>query len=199
MDILIEVNKYTTLPNGEGSYEMMRNGWTYDDCSDNPNINDGPYIGAAWGINGLIRMLDLIGSDVQQANPALYNRLGEQLRAEVLQMVDDWKNNRAWYMKGQLGLNPCGSGRPNTNQWIEPVCALINASLFLISRFGQTDLVPAYNLGVCLLGFSIKNQFTDGGFAEGWGYASQCAPEAFFTIEMMNKTGDVRIRVELSR
>jgi len=194
MDILREINKYTTSPNGQGSYDMMRNGWTIANCSDNPNVNDGPYLGTAWGTNGLVRMLDLIGPAVQEADPVLYSRLGDQLRSEVLQMVDDWKNNRAWYMKGHLGTNPCGSGTPNTNQWIEPVCALINASLFLIDRFGQTDLKPAYNMGVCLLGFSVKNQFTDGGFAEGWGYAVQCAPEMFFTMEMMNKSGDFRIR-----
>jgi hypothetical protein len=135
-----------------------------------------------------------LGEELQEVDSDLYNRLRDQLRAEVLNMIDDWKNNRAWYMKGHLGSNPCGSGRPNTNQWIEPVCALINASLFLISRFGQNDLKPAYNLGVCLLGFSIKNQFTDGGFAEGWGYASQCAPEIFYTIERMNATGDFRLR-----
>ncbi len=194
LDILREINKYTTGPNGQGSYEMMRNGWTIDNCSDDPNVNDGPYLGTAWGINGLVRMLDLIGPAVQQADPVLYSKLGDQLRSEVLQMVDDWKNNRAWYMKGQLATNPCGSGRSNTNQWIEPVCALINASLFLIDKFGQTDLKPAYNMGACLLGFSVKNQFTDGGFAEGWGYAAQCAPEMFFTIERMNKSGDFRIR-----
>jgi hypothetical protein len=47
---------------------------------------------------------------------------------------------------------------------------------------------------VCLLGFSIKNQFTDGGFAEGWAYATQTASEIFYTIERMNATGDFRLR-----
>jgi|LakMenE18May11ns_1017448.scaffolds.fasta_scaffold9956482_3 alpha-tubulin suppressor-like RCC1 family protein len=176
-DILTEIN--THVP-------FQRNGWDLYYCSD-PILKNGCYLATSWYINGAINMLydlqNLVSTD-------LTNKIKDQLKAEVFGLVDNWKNRLAWYTKGQLTGLPTGAGQPNTNQWIEPAASLVNATLYL----GDSNLLPAYNLGVSLLAETLNYGNVDGSYFEGWAYAQQSMPELFNTINYMAASGDTRLK-----
>ena len=176
-DILTEIN--THVP-------FQRNGWTIYNCTD-PILKDGCYLGTPWYINGTINMLydlqNLVSTDLK-------NKIKDQLKSEVFGLVDNWKNRLAWYTKGQLTGLPTGAGQPNTNQWIEPAASLVNATLYL----NDSNLLPAYNLGVSLLAETLNYGHADGAYFEGWSYAQQSMPEVFNTINYMAASGDTRLK-----
>ena len=97
-----------------------------------PAGGDGVWLATAWGMSGIVEMLDLLGDQV----PAqLRARLDLLLREEVMRICEDWADRRPWFVRVHT---------PVSNQWLEPSLALVQACLHL----KDPRLAPCYDLGV---------------------------------------------------
>lgn len=156
---------------------FQRPGWSLADPTRTmPAGGDGVNMATAWGINGVIDMLDVLGDRV----PAdLRQRLMMCLRREVAAIVDSWAFERPWYVK---------SDTANSNQWIDPSAALMKACLFI----GDQRLMPAYQLGAENVARSLAMSGRDGAFLEGVSYAQMSLGPLFDVLIAARGTGDDR-------
>ena len=157
--------------------QFQRPGWSLADPTRTmPEGGDGVNMATAWGINGVVDILHVLGDRV----PAdLRKRLMLSLRREVAAIVDSWAYQRPWYVK---------SGSANSNQWIDPSAALMKACMFI----GDSDLMPAYILGAENLARSLSLSGQDGAFLEGVSYAQMSLGPVFDTLIAARMTGDAR-------
>jgi hypothetical protein len=156
---------------------LQRAGWTlYDPGAKMPLGGDGVWLGTAWGIEGIVEMLSVLGDRVPSE---LRAELVQNLRSEIAEIVSDWKQRRPWYVR---------SATVQSNQWIEPSSALVRACLFL----GDAQLLDSYNLGVRSLAASLEALGDDGAFAEGLSYAAMTAGSLLNAMEDLRQNGDSR-------
>jgi hypothetical protein len=157
---------------------LQRPGWTaYTPDVRLPNGGDGVWLGTAWGIQGIVEMLFILGDRV----PAeLRADLCQLLQREVERVRDDWTNGRPWYVKTRAH---------QSNQWIEVSAALARACLYL----GQQRNLDAYNLAVESLARTLETLGQDGAFVEGVTYASMTEGSLFDAIGLIRGTGDSRL------
>lgn len=168
ISMLEAANKYVPL---------QRPGATVSDL--NVPINpggDGVWLATAWGISAIVDMLTILGDDVPVD---LRNRLAFQLRGEVKRIVEDWRDQRPWFVRVHNVIS---------NQWIEPTIGLIKACLYL----GDPRLLPAYNLGAENLAQSLRAHGTDGAFLEGVTYAEGTMFAVHDILASMRRSGDSR-------
>lgn len=138
----------------------------------------GGYLGSPRAISGIVNMVSILGDDV---SPLLLRKLKILVTHEVLLIVKNWKQYLSWYVNGN---------QSNTNQWQEPAMGLIEACIFI----KDSNLLPAYNLGVALLGESLLTSLgSDGGFPEGFGYATSVTPLMDNVLLKMMSMGDTRL------
>ena len=156
---------------------FQRPGWTlYDPGSRLPPGGDGVWLATAWGIDGVVEMLSVLGDRV----PAdLRSELARRLRSEVAQIVRDWAQERPWYVKSRAF---------QSNQWIEPSVGLVKACLFL----RDPELLDAYNLGVQNLAASLARLGGDGAFSEGVSYAAMTSGSLLRVLDDLRLNGDER-------
>ena len=156
---------------------FQRPGWSLGDPDRRmPPGGDGVNMATAWGINGVIDMMDALGDRV----PAdLRSRLRTRLRGEVEAIVDSWRNRRPWYVQSDAVMS---------NQWIDPSAALVRACLFL----EDDSLAPAYQLGVENIWRSLQASAGDGAFLEGVTYAQMSLGPLFEAVSAMRGNGDLR-------
>jgi len=196
-DMIDKISKYTDVPGGKVKFQ--RTGWTIGfrgessgSCAENINIEDGSYLGDLWITEPLLLTLDIINhiEEIGQPSigPELKNRIHAALRYELFELVKNWKELLGWYTRGSLVGGPL-VGQPNTNQWIEPACAMVQIPLLLEDQ----DLLPAYNLGVTLLLSTLIALQDDGSFSEGWSYSEQSVNKILKTLQLMKHAGDNRI------
>ena len=157
--------------------QFQRPGWSLADPTRTmPEGGDGVNMATAWGINGVVDILHVLGDRV----PAdLRKRLMLSLRREIAAIVDSWAYQRPWYVK---------SGSANSNQWIDPSAALMKACMFV----GDPELMPAYILGAENLARSLSLSGQDGAFLEGVSYAQMSLGPVFDTLIAARMTGDAR-------
>jgi hypothetical protein len=156
---------------------FQRPGWTlYDPGLKLPPGGDGVWLATAWGIDGVVEMLSVLGDRV----PAdLRSELTQRLRSEVAQIVSDWAQERPWYVKSRA---------VQSNQWIEPSVGLVKACLFL----RDPGLLDAYNLGVQNLAASLARLGGDGAFSEGVSYAAMTSGSLLRVLDDLRLNGDER-------
>jgi hypothetical protein len=156
---------------------LQRPGWTlYTPTAALPEAGDGVWLATAWGIEGIVEMLAVLGDRVPQS---LRIELEQRLRSEVALIVRDWARSTPWYVRS----NACQS-----NQWIEPSAGLVRACLFL----RDPALIDAYNLGVRNLAASLERLGADGSFLEGVSYASMSSRSLLAVLGDLRSSGDTR-------
>jgi hypothetical protein len=156
---------------------FQRPGWTlYSPSAVMPADGDGVWLATAWGIEGTVEMLSVLGDRVP---PNLRSELEQRLRSEVGLIVHDWANSVPWYVS---------SGAVQSNQWIEPSAGLVRACLFL----RDPALLDAYNLGVRNLAMSLRLMGSDGAFLEGVSYASMTSRSLLRVLSDLRAAGDMR-------
>jgi hypothetical protein len=155
---------------------LQRPGWTLASTTSLPVDGDGVWLGTAWGIEGIVGMLTALGDRVPQQ---LKGDLEILLRREVRNICVDWADQRPWYVKSRAF---------NSNQWTEPAIALTRACLFL----GDSQLLPAYNLGVESVAASLEVHGADGAYLEGFSYAAQSIGPVFELLDDLRFNGDLR-------
>jgi hypothetical protein len=157
---------------------LQRPGWTaYQPDVHLPPEGDGVWLATAWGIHGIVEMLDILGPDVPVG---LRSELRALIRQEAIRIADDWAAKRPWYVKSRAA---------QSNQWIEVSAALARACLYL----GDPDLLIHYNLAVDNLSESLKTLGADGAFVEGVTYASMTEGSLFEAIGLIRASGDNRL------
>jgi hypothetical protein len=155
---------------------LQRPGWTLASTTSLPVDGDGVWLGTAWGIEGIVGMLTALADRVPQQ---LKGDLEILLRREVKNICVDWADQRPWYVKSRAF---------NSNQWSEPAIALTRACLFL----GDSQLLPAYNLGVESVAASLEVHGADGAYLEGFSYAAQSIGPVFELLDDLRFNGDLR-------
>ena len=157
---------------------LQRPGWTaYTPDAHLPPDGDGVWLGTAWGINGIVEMLSILGDDVPSV---LRAELRQLIQREIDRIVEDWTAGRPWYVRVQAY---------QSNQWIEVAAALARACLFL-EQPGNQD---AYNLAVGSLAKTLETLGQDGAFVEGLTYASMTEASLFDAVGLIRGTGDERL------
>ncbi len=142
-----------------------------------PSGGDGVWLATAWGISGIVEMLDLLGDQV----PApLRASLESLLREEVMHICEDWADRRPWFVRVRT---------PVSNQWLEPSLALVQACLHL----KDPGLAPCYDLGVENIAQTLAALGSDGAFLEGFSYANQSAGPLFDAVRAVRANGDRRL------
>ena len=142
-----------------------------------PAGGDGVWLATAWGMSGIVEMLDLLGDQV----PAqLRARLDLLLREEVMRICEDWADRRPWFVRVHT---------PVSNQWLEPSLALVQACLHL----KDPRLAPCYDLGVENIAQTLAALGSDGAFLEGFSYANQSAGPLFDGVRAVRANGDRRL------
>jgi len=142
-----------------------------------PSGGDGVWLATAWGISGIVEMLDLLGDQV----PApLRANLDALLREEVVPICEDWADRRPWFVRVHT---------PVSNQWLEPSLALVQACLHL----KDPRLAPCYDLGVENIAQTLAALGSDGAFLEGFSYANQSAGPLFDAVRAVRSNGDRRL------
>ena len=160
-----------------GHDPLQRPGYTLASAASTmPADGDGVWLATAWGIDGIIDMLSLLGDRVPSD---LQADLEVLLRREVRNICVDWADQRPWFVRVRAF---------NSNQWMEPSIALIKACLYL----GDRELLPAYDLGVESLAASLAVHGEDGAFLEGFSYAGQSLGTVFEIIDDLRANGDQR-------
>lgn len=157
---------------------LQRSGYTLtaDDLT-MPAGGDGVWLATAWGISGIVEMLDVLGDRV----PApIREKLNLLLREEVLRMCEDWADRRPWFVRVHT---------PVSNQWLEPSLALVQACLHL----KDPQLAPCYDLGVENIAQTLAALGSDGAFLEGFSYANQSAGPLFDAVRAVRANGDSRL------
>jgi hypothetical protein len=156
---------------------LQRPGWTlYTPSAVIPPSGDGVWLATAWGIDGIIEILSILGDRVPTE---LRSSLELQLRTEVAAIVKDWSQQTPWYVRSRAA---------QSNQWIEPSAALVRACLFL----GDPALNDAYELGVRNLTASVQRLGDDGAFLEGVTYASMTSGTLLRVLSDLRLAGDAR-------
>jgi hypothetical protein len=158
---------------------LQRPGWTlYSPVSAMPASGDGVWLATAWGIEGIVEMLSVLGERVPLE---LRSELRELLRREISRIVEDWARQTPWYVRSRTF---------QSNQWIEVSAGLVKGCLFL----GDPELMDAYELGVRNLGSTLRRLGNDGGFLEGVTYASMTTGSLLSVLSDLRATGDDRLR-----
>jgi hypothetical protein len=156
---------------------FQRAGWSLGDASRTmPEGGDGVNMATAWGIHGVIDILEVLGD---RAPDALRASLRQRLRAEIVAIVDSWTARRPWYVQSDAAMS---------NQWIDPSAALVRACLYL----GDPSLADEYELGVRNVSKAIGMSASDGAFLEGITYAQMSFGPLFQAILAMKDAGDRR-------
>ncbi|MBU6209396.1 MAG: heparinase II/III family protein [Planctomycetes bacterium] len=142
-----------------------------------PPGGDGVWLATAWGVSGIVEMLDLLGDQV----PApLRARLELLLREEVMRICEDWADRRPWFVRVHT---------PVSNQWLEPSLALVQACLHL----KDPGLARCYDLGVENIAQTLSALGGDGAFLEGFSYANQSVGPLFDAVRAVRANGDRRL------
>ena len=158
---------------------FQRPGWSLGDPDRRmPPGGDGVNMATAWGVHGVIDILEILGDRIPEA---LRHRLRERLRSEVAAIVDSWSARRPWYVQSDAAMS---------NQWIDPSAALIRACLYL----GEPELADEYELGVRNVTKSLGMSASDGAFLEGVTYAQMSFGPLFEALMAMKDAGDDRLQ-----
>lgn len=142
-----------------------------------PAGGDGVWLATAWGISGIVEMLDLLGDQVPEP---LRTKLDLLLREEVMRICEDWADRRPWFVRVHT---------PVSNQWLEPSLALVQACMHL----QDPRLAPCYDLGVENIAQTLAALGADGAFLEGVSYANQSAGPLFDGVRAVRGNGDRRL------
>lgn len=142
-----------------------------------PAGGDGVWLATAWGMSGIVEMLEILGDQVP---PTLRVRLELLLREEIARICEDWADRRPWFVRVHT---------PVSNQWLEPSLALVQACLFL----KDARLAPCYDLGVENIAQTLAALGSDGAFLEGVSYANQSAGPLFDGVRAVRANGDRRL------
>ncbi len=157
---------------------FQRPGWSLGDASRTmPVGGDGVNMATAWGVHGVIDILEVLGDRVPEG---LRNRLRERLHSEVALIVDSWTARRAWYVQSDAVMS---------NQWVDPSAALVRACIFL----RDSSLSDAYELGVRNVSRTLDASASDGAFLEGVTYAQMSLAPLFQALLAMQDAGDTRL------
>jgi hypothetical protein len=157
---------------------FQRPGWSLGDAGRQlPPGGDGVNMATAWGVHGVIDILDVLGDRVPVG---LRDRLRERIRGEVAAIVDSWTARRPWYVQSDAAMS---------NQWVDPSAALVRACLFL----REPHLADEYELGVRNVTRTLGMSSSDGAFLEGVTYAQMSFGPLFEAIVAMNDSGDTRL------
>lgn len=160
---------------------LQRPGWTCFSTGSRlpPDGKDGSWLSTGTGVRAIMLALDLLPEGA--VNATLRARLDTLLRAEIEQVVDDWKSERQWFVKWR---------NPITNQWVLPLEGLVCACLML----GMERHREAYEFGVRHMQEALDAHGVDGEFEEGFGYGVYTVASMLHTAHAMARAGDTRLR-----
>jgi fibronectin type 3 domain-containing protein len=191
--------------------------------------DQGDYLYDAWNRRYLLNTLYLLEGITTARNPegisggqklsdtASWNSLLTDLRTLLFKELRDhvkqvWER-RAWYMVAgsantgrdyEFNGDVDNWGWVHTNQWMDPLTAIISISMYLYP-FAQTSterqaLLSAYNIGSEILAALIERatysctSCEDAGiWPEGYGYANQSYPPVLNILDDMKRMGDRRL------
>lgn len=158
---------------------LQRPGWTlYTPGSRLPEGGkDGNWLATGCGVRAIGDTLDLLPPGT--VPEPLLQRLRALLEGEVAGVVDDWKTQRSWFIRGH---------NPITNQWVLPTEGLVRACLIL----GVDERRESYELGVANLLEALNAHGERGEFEEGFGYAGFTVTSMLHAAHAMAVSGDRR-------
>lgn len=157
---------------------LQRPGYTLKSAEDRlPPGGDGVWLATSWGINGIVRITEMLGDCLP---PALRGDLRQQVRSELERIYQDWKDERPWFVKVKA---------VTSNQWVEPSVALIQGAGMLESNEARRY----YELGVKNLQLTLAALGPDGAWPEGTSYAEQTAGRLLDAVMLTRGRGDGRL------
>ncbi|QYY34515.1 heparinase II/III family protein [Ruficoccus sp. ZRK36] len=137
---------------------LQRPGWSsYSRQAPPPPDGDGVWLATGRGIQTCVEVLDILPPE--EISPELRAAVDALFEREVARILDDWKNERPWYVRGHVVFS---------NQWALPMAGLVNATLFL----GRDKHPEAYEYGVQCLLETMDSQGEKGEFVEGLMYSA---------------------------
>jgi len=158
---------------------LQRPGWSLVTLRLPADGRDGNWLGTGCGVRAITDCLHLMPEDSVDA--PLVQQLHGLLEREIAGVVDDWKTQRPWFVRGKQN--------PISNQWVLPTEGLIEACLFL----GVDEHREAYELGVRNMLLALNAHGSQGEFEEGFGYASFTLASMLHAGQAMAVAGDRRV------
>jgi hypothetical protein len=142
---------------------LQRPGWTLFQPGDppTPGYEDGNWLAtgvAMWAVTEAARSLEEGGLALPRPLDA---RLRSLVRDEIAAVYRDYREQVPWFAKG--------NGSPACNQWVLPLCAVVEGAAWLGTARGEH--AGPYEAAVANLNRSLDTQGTDGDFVEGLSYA----------------------------
>ncbi len=154
---------------------LQRAGWAEDgNASDG---NDGNWLGTGWGIRAIADALEIMPP--ASIPDELRARLEALLAAEIAAIVQDWEEQRPWFVQFD---------NPRTTEWVVPTEGLVRACLVL----GPSRYPDAYTLGVANLMRALDAHGASGEFEEGLSYAGVTAISLLHAARPLALAGDTR-------
>lgn len=159
---------------------LQRTGWTRSSPRKRlpKDGQDGSWLATGTGVRAIADTLEILPPE--DVPPELRARLESLLRAEIVQVMEDWRLRRQWFVK---------SDNPITNQWVLPNEGLVRACVLL----GRQKFPDEYELGVTNLLRSLDAQGADGEFKEGLNYAIFTVTSLMAAARATARDGDRRL------
>ena len=159
---------------------LQRTGWTRSSPGKRlpKDGKDGSWLATGTGVRAIADTLEILAPE--DVPPELRARLESLLRAEIAEVMEDWRLRRQWFVK---------SNNPITNQWVLPNEGLVRACVLL----GRQNFPNEYELGVTNLLRSLDAQGTDGEFKEGLHYAMFTVTSLMAAARATARDGDRRL------
>lgn len=159
---------------------LQRTGWTRSSPRKRlpKDGQDGSWLATGAGIRAVADTLEILPPE--SVPPELRAKLESLLRAEIAQVMEDWRLRRQWFVK---------SNNPITNQWVLPNEGLVRACVLL----GRQKFPDEYEQGVTNLLRSLDAQGTDGEFKEGLNYAVFTLTSLMAAARATARDGDRRL------
>lgn len=158
---------------------IQRPGWTLFRPGSRlpPDGKDGNWLATGTGIRAIANTLELMPPG--SVSPDLTARLHSLFEREIIDIVDDWRTQRSWFIK---------LDNPITNQWVLPTEGLIRACIVT----GIDAHRQAYELGVTNLLRALDAHGAAGEFEEGIHCAEYTVTSMLHAARAMAACGDRR-------
>ena len=161
---------------------LQRPGWTLFRPGEPPaeDHNDGSWLATGVGVWAIVETLGVLGNLV---DADLRGRLDILLESEIETVFADFTTQRQWFTRG--------NGVPACNQWVLPLCGLVEAAVYLGTHRDRHR--GPYEMAVANLNRSLDAQGDDGDFVEGFSYASFTLTNWLRAARMLHDSGDSRL------
>ena len=142
---------------------LQRPGWTMFRPGDPPvpGYQDGNWLATGVGMWALTEAARDLAEGGFPVAPAPTAKLQALVRSEIAGVFRDYTEQIPWFTKG--------NGSPACNQWVLPLCAIVEGATWLGTHRGEH--AGPYEMAVANLSRSLDTQGRDGDFVEGFSYA----------------------------